>query len=118
MAHFAKINLNNIVEQVIVVNNFVLLDENGVENESKGLEFLNSLFGSANWIQTSYNGNFKKQYAAVGYIYDLTKDKFISPQPYNSWALDSEDDWQPPTPKPGYGSSYLWNEDTLTWNAE
>ena len=117
MAHFTKINLDNIVEQVIVVNNSVLLDENGIEKEFKGIEFLNSLFGYANWVQTSYNGNFRKQYAGVGYTYDSTKDKFIAPQPFNSWTLDSDDDWQPPTPCPTDGSIYSWNEETLSWDS-
>jgi hypothetical protein len=117
MAHFTKINLDNIVEQVIVVNNSVLLDENGIEKESKGIEFLNSLFGYANWVQTSYNGNFRKQYAGVGYTYDSTKDKFIAPQPFNSWTLDSDDNWQPPTPRPTDESIYFWNEETLSWDS-
>jgi hypothetical protein len=116
MAHFAKINLDNIVEQVIVVNNSVLLDENEVESESKGIEFLNSIFGYANWMQTSYNGSFRKQYAGVGYTYDSTKDKFIVPKPFNSWALDSNDDWQPPTPMPIDENFYSWNEETLSWD--
>jgi len=117
MAHFAKVNLDNIVEQVIVVNNSVLLDENGVENESKGVEFLNSLFGNATWVQTSYNGNFRKQYAGIGYAYNSTKDKFITSQPFNSWALDSKDDWQPPTPHPIDENFYSWNEETLSWDS-
>lgn len=116
MAHFTKINLDNIVEQVIVVNNSVLLDENGIEKESKGIEFLNSLFGYANWIQTSYNGNFRKQYAGVGYTYNSTKDKFIAPKPFNSWKLNSDDDWQPPLPMPIDENFYYWEEETLSWN--
>jgi len=116
MAHFAKINLDNIVEQVIVINNSVLLDENEKENESKGVDFLNSVFGFAQWVQTSYNGNFRKQYAGVGYTYNSEKDKFITPQPFESWGLDSKDDWQPPTPKPTDGDFYSWNEENQIWD--
>ena len=117
MAHFAKLDLNNIVTEVLVVNNDVLLKADGTESELKGKQFLNNLFGLATWKQTSYNGSFRKQYAGVGYTYDSTKDKFIAPQPFNSWTLDSDDDWQPPTPCPTDGSIYSWNEETLSWNS-
>jgi len=118
MAHFAKINENNIVEQVVVVNNSILLDENGIEKESKGVDFLNSLFGSATWIQTSYNNNFRKQYAGLNYTYDKINDVFVCPQPYNSWSLDSNFDWQPPTPYPDDGLIYIWNEENKTWDSD
>jgi hypothetical protein len=78
MAHFAKINTYNIVEQVIVVNNEVLLDENNVEQESIGKQFCLDTFGG-NWIQTSYNGNFRGRYAGPGMIYDADKDEFLFP---------------------------------------
>ena len=116
MAHFAKLDLNNIVTEVLVVNNDVLLKADGTESELKGKQFLNSLFGSATWIQTSYNNNFRKQYAGVKYSYDKINDVFICPQPYNSWSLDSNFDWQPPTPRPKGDGLYNWNEDTLTWD--
>lgn len=80
MAHFAKINSDNIVEQVIVVNNEVLHDENGVEQESIGAQFCADLFGGT-WIQTSYNAKFRGQYAGVGMIYDKDKDEFVLPEP-------------------------------------
>lgn len=79
MAHFAELDDNNIVKQVIVVHNNELLD-NGVESEAKGIQFCQSLFGG-NWIQTSYNGNIRKNYAGIGYTYDSTRDAFISPKP-------------------------------------
>lgn len=78
MAHFAKINDNNVVEQVIVVNNEVLLDSEGVEQEALGAAFCEELFGGK-WIQTSYNGNFRGRYAGVGMIYDPVADEFIAP---------------------------------------
>jgi len=93
MAHFAQIQ-DGIVTQVIVVHNNELLIDN-VEVESKGSEFCESLFGGV-WVQTSYNNNFRKQYAGVGYSYDPVADVFIAPQPDPSWTLDENYDWQPP----------------------
>jgi len=116
MAHFAKLNSNNIVTQVLVVKNEVILNADNTESEYKGKVFLNSLFGQATWIQTSYNGNFRKQFAGIGYKYDSTNDVFISPQPFDSWTLDSDFDWQPPTPYPTDGNNYEWNEDDQTWD--
>ena len=81
MAHFAKINSDNIVEQVIVVNNEVLHDDKGVEQESIGVAFCQSLFGAdTNWVQTSYNGSFRGRYAGAGMTYDPIKDEFIIPE--------------------------------------
>jgi len=81
MAHFAKLNSDNIVEQVIVVNNEVLKDDKGVEQESIGVAFCQSLFGAdTNWVQTSYNGNFRGRYAGAGMTYDPIKDEFIIPE--------------------------------------
>lgn len=116
MAHFAKLDENNIVTEVLVVNNDVLLKADGTESEYKGKVFLNGLFGNATWVQTSYNNSFRKQYAGVGYRYDSTKDKFISPQPYPSWILDSNDDWMAPVPYPTDGQLYEWNEADVQWD--
>lgn len=81
MAHFAKINSDNVVEQVIVVNNEVLKDDKGVEQESIGVAFCQSLFGSdTQWLQTSYNGSFRGRYAGAGMTYDPIKDEFIAPE--------------------------------------
>ena len=110
MAHYAKLN-NGKVEQVIVVHNNELLVD-GVEVESKGAEFCTNLFGGT-WIQTSFNNRIRKQFAGVGYSYDSTADVFIAPKPFASWTLDSNHDWQPPTPKPD--GEYLWNESQLQW---
>ena len=110
MAHFAQIS-NGIVVQVIVVNNNELLVD-GVQTESKGAEFCHNLLGGT-WIQTSYNNNIRKQYAGVGYAYDAVKDQFVSPKPFASWALDANNDWQAPTPKPE--GDYTWDEATLAW---
>lgn len=112
MAHFAQLDENNLVIKVIVVNNNELI-ENGVESESKGIAFCQSLFGG-NWIQTSFNHNIRKQFAGIGYTYNSDADVFISPQPYPSWSLDSNYDWQAPTPKPE-GLNWYWDEATTSW---
>jgi hypothetical protein len=113
MAHFAQIH-NNTVINVIVVNNQVLLNDAGVEQESLGVQFCQDLMGGT-WIQTSYNNNFRKQYAGIGYTYDTSADVFVSPAPYDSWSLDSNHDWQPPTPMPTDDKIYIWSEDNLSW---
>lgn len=110
MAHFAEIS-DGIVTRVLVVNNNELLVD-GVEVEQKGIDFLNNLLGGA-WIQTSYNGNIRKQYAGIGYTYDAVKDEFVAPQPFPSWTLDSNNDWQAPIPKPE--GSFYWDEESLSW---
>jgi hypothetical protein len=86
MAHFAELDDNNIVQRVIVVHNNELLD-NGTESEAKGIAFCKSLFGG-NWIQTSYNATFRKNYAAAGFIYDAIKDAFIPPEGREQASLD------------------------------
>lgn len=78
MAHFAKIE-NNIVTKVIVVNNEVLLDSEGVEQEALGAAFCEELFGGT-WIQTSYNNNFRGRYAGIGDVYDPVADEFKAPE--------------------------------------
>ena len=113
MAHFAQIE-NGIVTQVIVVANEELLLD-GVENEAKGIEFCQSLFGGE-WKQTSYNGNIRKNYAGIGYTYDSNRDAFISPQPYPSWTLVEETcNWTAPILYPTDGKMYDWNESTVSW---
>jgi|TARA_R100001530_G_scaffold37706_1_gene29279 hypothetical protein len=116
MAHYAKIGKGNIVTKVHVLNNEVLMKD-GVENEQQGVEFLQNLHKNRDlYIQTSYNGNFRKNYAGVGYKYDQAKDAFIAPQPYPSWLLDEDTClWNPPTSKPDDGKSYYWDEDTTSW---
>jgi len=97
MAHFCKLGVGDIVEQVVVVNNEVITDNDGNEQEQLGVDFLNNLYGTRDvWKQTSYNGNFRKQYAGVGYTYNASEDIFIKPQPHDGWTLDENYDWQPP----------------------
>jgi hypothetical protein len=115
MAHFAQLDENNIVQQVIVVNNEELLDENGVEQEERGITFCQSLLGG-NWKQTSYNGNIRKNYAGAGYTYDAQRDAFIPPKPFNSWLLNETTClWEAPVPHPNDGKMYMWNEENVAW---
>tara|TARA_B110000483_G_C17826463_1_gene401045 strand:- start:60 stop:428 length:369 start_codon:yes stop_codon:yes gene_type:complete len=118
MAHFAKINDNNIVEQVIVVNNDAILDENNIESEQIGIDFCKSLLGkNTNWIQTSYNGSFRKNYAGVGHIYNAKGDGFYAPQPFDSWTLNEDTFiWEAPVEYPDNENTYTWNEETLSWD--
>lgn len=114
MAHFAEIDGNGVVQRVIVVGNKDTSDANGVEKESIGQAFCERLFGG-NWVQTSYNGNFRKRYAGIGYKYDAALDAFITPQPYPSWTLDANADWQAPVPMPTDGKMYAWDEAAQAW---
>ena len=89
MAHFAELDENNVVLRVTVVHNDVLKDENGIEQESLGLEHLKHLGGR--WVQTSYNASFRKNYAGINSIYDEQRDAFIDPKPLEgNWALNEE----------------------------
>lgn len=117
MAHFAQLNENNLITQVIVVHNNDC-QINGVESEDAGIVFCKSLFGvTTKWKQTSYNGNIRKNYAGIGYTYDPTRDAFIPPKPFASWLLnESTCLWDAPTPIPNDGKIYVWNEETLSWN--
>lgn len=116
MAHFALIK-DTIVQQVIVVGNDELTNSEGNEQEALGVAFCHSLFGTdGTWIQTSYNGNIRKNYASIGYIYDLARDAFIEPQPYASWTLNETTcQWEPPTPYPDDDNAYKWDESTTSW---
>ena len=112
MAHFAKLDENNIVIEVNVVAN-AALDSNN--EEASGVEFLTHWSGGyANWKQTSYNGSIRKQFVGIGFSYDAVNDVFIAPQPYPSWALDNDFNWQPPTPRPE-GIGWYWNEVEQVW---
>ncbi len=111
MAHFAILDESNIVTRVEVINNAVLLDGDGVEQEQLGIDFLTELYGVGNYKQTSYNKKIRKNYAGVGYTYDAVKDKFIKSKPFASWSLDENDDWKAPITHPDDDKDYYWNED-------
>ncbi len=128
MAHFAELGINNFVLRVVVVHNNELLDENGQESEAKGRAFCRNLFGGT-WVQTSYNGSKRKNYAGEGFTYDSQRDAFIPPKPFPSWLLNEETClWDPPVPypidgvssmtneaHPNEGTLYCWDEPTTSW---
>lgn len=120
MAHFAQLDENNVVTQVIVVhNNECQID--GIESEDAGIVFCKQLYGANTfWKQTSYNGNFRKNYAGIGYSYlPAPIDGFAPPRPYESWNLDPDTcQWVAPVPMPTDGQMYSWNETTQTWEAK
>lgn len=116
MAHFAKLDENNVVTQVIVVANKDTADEEGVEKEHIGVAFCEKLFGGT-WKQTSYNRNFRKHYAGIGYAYNADIDAFVPPQPFASWTLNNETaQWDAPVEMPDDGQVYAWNEETTSWD--
>ena len=130
MAHFAKLDANNVVEQVIVVSNDDIKDNSGTEVESFGVAFCQQLLGAdTNWKQTSYNGNMRGNYAGIGYTYMTnvatlgvgSTDIFINQQPHASWAIGvNTANWYPPadagdppaltSAEADAGKVYVWNE--------
>jgi hypothetical protein len=105
MAHFAEIENNSVIR--------VLVTDNNAPNE--GYDWLVENLGGT-WIQTSYNGNIRKNFAGIGYTYDAERDAFIAPKPFDSWLLDEATcKWQAPTPYPTDGFTYFWNESDLAW---
>jgi hypothetical protein len=116
MAHFAEIDSNSSkVLRVLVVDNNDLLDSENNESEALGVTYLTEGFGGT-WVQTSYNNNFRKNYACIGYTYDDTRDAFIPSQPFSSWTLNASTcRWDAPVVHPDDGKSYEWNEATTNW---
>ena len=124
MAHFAELNSSNKVLQVIVISN-TDVDANGGDQHADAETFVASIVphstGGTAWKQTSYNNNFRKQYAGIGMNYDASKDKFLLPQPFASWSLDSNDDWKAPVTYPTVTEIdsnivYIsWDEDNQKW---
>ena len=117
MAHFAQLNENNIVTQVIVVSNEDIKDSIGNENEEVGIAFCKNLLGRDTiWKQTSYNNSIRKNYAGIGFTYDATRDAFIAPKPYNSWILNETTClWEAPVAYPNDEKMYAWDEETTSW---
>jgi len=118
MAYFAKLGTGNIVEQVISINNSVITDSNGIEQEKLGVDFINKLYNTRDvWKQTSYNNNIRKNYAGIGYQYDQQRDAFIPPKPFNSWILNEDTClWESPIPYPQDNNEYKWNEQNQSWD--
>lgn len=118
MAHFAQIDSDGQVLQIIVVSNDTISDpDTGTEVEQKGVDFCRGLLGDdTNWVQTSYNNNFRGQYATVGGRYDSTHDVFLPPQPYPSWTFNfAAHRWEAPTALPDDGLPWQWDENSLSW---
>jgi len=109
MAHYAFLDENNVVTEVITGIDETELIE-GLDTETWYSNFRGQVCK-----RTSYNNNIRKQYAGIGYTYDPVADVFVAPQPYPSWSLDANHDWQPPTPMPTEGV-WIWNEETLSWD--
>jgi len=111
MAHFAKLGVGNIVEQVIVVSNDIAI------TEQAGVDFINKLYNTRDvWKQTSYNNNIRKNFAGIGYQYDQIRDAFIPKKPFNSWILNETTClWNAPVAYPTDGGKYTWNETNLNW---
>jgi len=115
MAHFCKLDENNIVTQVVVVDNKDTADAFGVEKEHIGAAHLEKILGGT-WKQTSYNGNMRKNYAGIGYTYRADIDAFVPPKPFNSWLLNENTaQWEAPTPMPTDSKMYSWDEATTNW---
>jgi len=116
MAYFAELDDSNTVLRVISISNDEAPDPAPAHSEPLGQAFIASLGLPGRWVQTSYNGTFRGRYAGIGYTYDELRDMFIAPQPFPSWTLDADGDWQPPTPQPTDGGLWGWNETTGTWD--
>lgn len=115
MAHFAKLNENNLVTEVIVVNNEVITVD-GQESEQAGIDFLTNLYGHSLWKQCSYNSNFRNCYPGIGFEWREDLDAFIQPKEYNSWILNETTlKWEAPIPYPTDGKNYYWDDKTLSW---
>ena len=134
MAHFAELksmtdptgftsDSHQVVQRVVVVGNDIAagggtLGDNDMHVD--GETWCSNFFKGGSWKQTSYNNNFRKQYCGKGYVYDSSKDKFLSPQPYQSWSLDGNDDWEAPVTYPTdiTDKQISWDEDNQRWTAK
>ena len=124
MAHFARLNEDNVVIAVHAINDVDCCDEKGYESEQAGVKFLQNLWGKdTKWVQTSYNSRIRKHYAFVGGSYSLELDAFLPPQPFDSWVLNEETClWEPPIPYPGGDDAFMdpnhwvWDEENLSWH--
>lgn len=115
MAHFAEIDSNNIVLRVLVVGNDQIIVD-GEESEQAGKDLLSNLLGGT-WVQTSYNANFRKNFAGIGYEWRADLDGFVGAKPYESWVLNETTcQWEAPTAYPNDDNDYIWNENTETWD--
>lgn len=116
MAYFAEIDETGTVLRVISISNDDAPDPAPNNSEPLGQAFIRDVLGlPGNFVQTSWSGSMRKQYAGIGWRYDLAADVFIAPQPYPSWTLDADHDWQPPAPMPTERGPWVWDEGNLSW---
>ena len=116
MAHFATLDETNIVTQVEVIDTDLITDDEGVEQEQLGIDFMTKLYGVGNYKQTSYNDNIRKNFAGLGYTYDATRDAFYTTQPYASWTLNEDTCiWEAPVDLPDGIKFYKWDESITNW---
>lgn len=121
MAHFAQLDDNNIVMNIIVVNNEDIIDENGNESEELGIKVCQNHFPGTRWVQTSWNSKIRGAYASVGDYYNEEYDVFCAPQPYPSWTFNPEYvRWDPPSDMPEIidGRIISWDEESVSWKIE
>ena len=117
MAHFTILDSDNIVTSIIVVDNSDIQDESGNEVEQIGKDYLEKVLGAGKYVQTSYNGTFRKHYGGQGFTYDESRDAFIPPKSYPSWTLNTTSlMWEPPVDNPDDDKAHEWNEDTQAWD--
>jgi len=115
MASFAKLDENNNVISVHIINDDILII-NGNKSEQAGIDFLTELHGYSLWKQTYEDGSIRKNYSAIGFKYDFERDAFIPPKPFESWSLDENTcRWNSPTPYPSDGNIYFWSEEDQNW---
>jgi hypothetical protein len=117
MAHFAKLDSQNLVTEVVVINNSDVKNLPFPESEPIGVAFCQALFGAdTRWAQTSYSASFRYNYAGIGFLFDETAGAFIPPKTYPSWLLNTNNfQWQSPIPYPEDGKKYYWDEETQSW---
>jgi hypothetical protein len=122
MAHFAKLNSDNVVLNILVVNNEDINNLPFPESEPVGVAFLESVFGveeGVTWKQTSYNNNFRFRYACIGFTYDTQRDAFITPKEFPSWVFKEESmGYVAPTPYPDDNKFYIWDEENTNWKEQ
>ena len=126
MASFTKLGVNGRVLQVVSLSNDIITDDNKIEQEQKGIDFLTDLYQWPCWVQCSYNTSegehklggtpFRKNFPGLGWKYDDERDAFISPKPYSTWVIDEDRCvWIPPVAKPDGDENYIWSEESQSW---
>tara|TARA_A100001201_G_scaffold108508_1_gene92818 strand:+ start:1366 stop:1779 length:414 start_codon:yes stop_codon:yes gene_type:complete len=119
MAYYVKLNSSNVVEKIYNIDSDLITDVDGTEKDSLAKEYLNLRYGfHPRWVRTYPDLSQRKNFAAVGYTYDNTRDAFIPPKPHESWTLNETTClWEAPSAMPDDGKQYDWNEDSQSWTA-